>query len=159
MIKKNKSSYQLVSCHCLVWWSGDLVVDRKEYRVTLISAGFTTAACQLVALVEELARFWFLGLLIIWGDGSDIGSPWSGDGRDHVTQTQLVFTVDRKTCFAPVFVRRDITSPTFSLSFVKICTFKVRLSDRFQVLEVLWDQFQGDTTVAFLLPFEVTKKV
>ena len=55
-----------------------------------------------------------------------------------MTQTQLVFTVDRKTCFALVFVRRDITSPTFSLSFVKICTFKVRSSDDgFEVLEVL----------------------
>ena len=48
---------------------------RKEYQVTLISAGITTAACQFVAPVEGLARFWFLGLLIIWGDGNDIGSP------------------------------------------------------------------------------------
>ena len=42
---------------------------RKEYQVTLISTGFTTAACQFVAPVEGLARFWFLGLLINFFDG------------------------------------------------------------------------------------------
>ena len=42
---------------------------RKEYQVTLISAGITTAACQFVAPVEGLARFWFWGLLTIFLDG------------------------------------------------------------------------------------------
>ena len=37
--------------------------------MTLISAGFTAAGCQFVAPVEGLARFWFLGLLIIFFDG------------------------------------------------------------------------------------------
>ena len=145
----------------------------KEYQVTLISADFTTAACQSVAfLVIFSARSWGWPDFVFWdcwsnsfgwldglGDGNDIGCPWSGDGRDHVTQNQLVFTVDRKTCFTRVPQTRYHSADVFTF----VC------EDLHHQSQMEWwisslrstfgDQFQGEITVALLLPFEVTKKI